>query len=95
MCGQSAGLLLLSSKVNALTTDLEMFSSSMLLKARRCYTCTDRCKFSVRHSCLTECIKVRGGKGAVLYKEIKERVPRMEKNHVKVKHTSMTQSLLR
>jgi hypothetical protein len=37
VCGQSAGLLVLSSKVNALTADLEMLSSSMLLKARKCF----------------------------------------------------------
>ena len=55
--------MLLNSKVNALTTDLEMLSNSMLLKARRCYTCTDRCKVSFRRSCLTEGIQVRGGGG--------------------------------
>jgi len=34
------------------------------------------------------------GVGGILYKEVKERVPRMENNHVKVQHIGMTQSLL-
>jgi hypothetical protein len=62
MCRKSAGLLMLNSKVNALTTDFEMLSSSMLLKARRCYTCTDSCKVLFRRFCLNVCkLGLRGG----------------------------------